>query len=338
MILLTSPTHTLHAPPYEFEQGRVIACRERPERVEALRRGLLARGGWEERGAPPATDADLAEVHDPRLVAFVRRAAESRRAGEYLYPEAFAGPGAPAPLAAEGEAGRWARDVYSPIGAGTYAAAAAAAGLALEGARLLLAGERRVMALCRPPGHHAGPDFFGGYCYFNHAALAARRLSRAGRVALLDLDLHHGNGTQAVFDADPAVAFASLHADPADEYPYFSGYAGERGASGQALNLPLPRGTDGAAYLGALAPALEHLRRFDARFLVVSLGFDGWRGDPLSPWQLRAADFAAAGRLIAGLGLPALFVLEGGYAPRALPNLAGKFMEGYNRGDVRAGP
>jgi acetoin utilization deacetylase AcuC-like enzyme len=180
-------------------------------------------------------------------------------------------------------------------------------------------GERAAFALTRPPGHHAGMDFFGGYCFLNNAALAVQALRDAGlqRVAVLDVDYHHGNGTQAIFYDRADVFFASVHGDPHTEYPYFLGYTDERGAGpgeGCNLNLPLARGSGFGVWRDALAQGLMAIAGFKADALVVSLGVDTFAGDPISGFGLRSADYLAIGEDIAAAGLPTVFVFEGGYA------------------------
>ncbi|MGO9717117.1 MAG: histone deacetylase family protein, partial [Steroidobacteraceae bacterium] len=180
-------------------------------------------------------------------------------------------------------------------------------------------GARAAFALCRPPGHHAARDLYGGYCFLNNAAIAAQYLRDQGaaRIAILDVDFHHGNGTQDIFYDRADVLYVSLHGDPAEAFPYFSGYADETGAGagqGYNLNLPLPRATEFAAWAGALDSALARVRSFGADALVVSLGVDTFAGDPISFFRLQSADFAAYGRMIGGCKLPTLFVFEGGYA------------------------
>ena len=181
---------------------------------------------------------------------------------------------------------------------------------------LLTAGERVVFALCRPPGHHAGRDYAGGYCYFNNASIAARTLAAHGRVALLDVDFHAGNGTQDIFYEDPNVLTVDIHAEPDRQYPYFSGYADERGAGaglGYHHNFLLPYKADDTLYLATLATALAEIRDFAPHWLVLSFGADIYAGDPISDLAVTAPGFAAIGQRIAGLGLPTLIVMEGGY-------------------------
>jgi len=211
----------------------------------------------------------------------------------------------------------WYSHDTDPIVAGTWDASIAAVDIALTAADELLAhGAGGVYALCRPPGHHAAYDALAGYCYLNNAAIAARALGdRGARVAILDVDFHHGNGTQALFWEDPSVFFASLHADPADDYPYFSGFASERGAGageGTTLNRPLPPATEWAAFNDALGDALAAIRDFGADTVVVSLGVDTALEDADS-FRLTGDDFSRLGTAIASLRKPTLFVQEGGY-------------------------
>jgi acetoin utilization deacetylase AcuC-like enzyme len=223
------------------------------------------------------------------------------------------------PRSIEGQLGFYAFAAETSIGAGSWEAAAAAADVAVSGAQHLLAGARGVFALCRPPGHHASRDLYGGYCFLNNAAIAAQRLRDRGlgRVAILDVDFHHGNGTQDIFYDRPDVLFVSIHGDPLDSFPYFSGHASETGVGpgdGFTLNLPLPRGSDYAAWGAALQIALERITSFSPDALVVSLGVDTFVGDPISAFRLQSPDFVHYGRRLGECNLPTLFVLEGGYA------------------------
>jgi acetoin utilization deacetylase AcuC-like enzyme len=214
--------------------------------------------------------------------------------------------------------------------AGTWEASYWAAQCALAGAARLRAGAPAAYALCRPPGHHAAADLYGGFCYLNNAAIAARALGEA--VAILDIDYHHGNGTQMIFYEDPTVLFCSLHAHPDDDYPYYWGAAEERGA-GRGLgfnhNWPLPPGTGDDVYLTALDEALGVIRRFEPRFVVVSAGFDTAPGDPVGGFSLSAAALAEVGRRIAALGRPTLIVQEGGYLLDRLAEYAVAFLRPF---------
>ena len=195
-------------------------------------------------------------------------------------------------------------------------------------------GAPTAFALCRPPGHHAGADYLGGYCYLNNAAIVAQRAhdAGAGPVAILDVDYHHGNGTQDIFEARGDIFFASLHADPATDYPYYWGHADETGTGegkGTTLNIPMPRGTRIDAYLAALDTAAARITAWGAHFLVVSFGADTFSGDPISHFAIETEDFAAIGARIAAMGLPTAIIMEGGYAVGDLGGNVARFLSGF---------
>jgi acetoin utilization deacetylase AcuC-like enzyme len=334
--LLYAADHALHAPINEFDQGRLVPYHESPERIEGVYRHLAAQGmGKPVRLNRKALVEDLLMVHDVEMLDQIRAAASAQGEDQYLYPEFFPIRLSMAnlPKSLAGRMGEFCSDPYSPVGPGTWHAALSAAGLALEGAEILLRGEAPcVYALCRPPGHHAGPDFFGSYCYLNNAALGAHRLLSLGRVAILDVDYHHGNGTQQIFWDEARVLFASLHIDPNVDFPYFSGYAHETGgplAPGSTYNIPLPPGTDSVSYLNGLDAILAAIRAFQPAALVVSLGYDAYHEDPFSAFRVDTAVYTAMGSRVGSLGLPTLLVQEGGYAVHMLPRLAENFLEGY---------
>ena len=207
--------------------------------------------------------------------------------------------------------------------ADTWLSAYWSAQSALSATEAVLNGNRAAFALCRPPGHHAGADYFGGYCFLNSAAIAAEAALAAGRrkVAILDIDYHHGNGTQDIFYARGDVLFVSIHADPATDYPFYWGHADETGegeGEGATLNLPLPRGTRMPQFERALGQALERVAAFGAEMLILSFGADTYAGDPISHFAIETEDFPRIGTRIAALGLPTVIVMEGGYAVGAL--------------------
>jgi len=218
----------------------------------------------------------------------------------------------------DGKLGFYAMDAGSPIHAGTWEAVRSSADVALTAIDAVIDGARGAFALCRPPGHHAAREYAGGYCYLNNVAIAAERCRARGatRVAILDVDFHHGNGTQSIFFDRADVFFASIHGDPHVCYPYFSGYAGETGVGagdGYTANYPLPKGTDWARYEGALDSALRRIAAHRPDFLLVSLGVDTFKGDPISHFLLDLDDYPRMGERIARAGIPTLFVMEGGY-------------------------
>lgn len=229
----------------------------------------------------------------------------------------------------------------TPILEGTWEAAYWSAQCALTAADRVQDGESAAYALCRPPGHHAGPELYGGYCYLNNAAIASRYLSRGGnRVAILDVDYHHGNGTQLVFYTDPQVFYGSLHGHPDEEYPFYWGGADETGA-GQALgtnrNWPLPRGAGDAVYLAALDEALAAIGDFSPRYLVVSAGLDTVEGDPEGGFMLSKEGLGEVGRRISSLGLPTVIVQEGGYLLSKLGEHAQAFLQSFAERSVEMG-
>ena len=309
-----------HAPLRELNNGEWMPYAESADRVHSIAH---------ECGDPqPARDFGIdpiLAVHDADYVAFLRTAHErwraAGRAGDaigYTFPVVRR-----RPLALErvdALIGAYSFDAATPIAEGTWDAAYWSAQSALTALDEIAAhGANSAFALCRPPGHHAGRDYMGGYCYLNNAAIAAQRADALGLgpVAILDVDYHHGNGTQDIFLGDPTVFFASIHADPATDYPFYWGHADERGegaGTGTTLNLPLPRGSEWVAYSPALERALEAIGAWGAKFLIVSFGADTFAGDPISHFALTRSDFAVLGSAIAGYGLPTLVVMEGGYA------------------------
>ncbi len=322
MDIIFSETQRQHRHRAVLYQGQMTDSYEAPERLDAILSALDAAALGP---IVPPDEMDLAPihaVHDEGMVAFLATAYARHAAGdasfEPVFPSFFPPPGQRRrPDTFEAQKGFYCVDMEVPIGPHTWEAARASAACAWTGAQRLLEGERYVYALCRPPGHHAGSDFMGGYCYLNNAAVAARALSKEGaRIAIVDIDTHHGNGTQAIFYTDPDVWYGSLHADPRTTYPFFAGYADEVGAGrgeGTNRNLPLPRGTDDAEYLRALGSLLALVEAFDPRWVVVSAGFDAYVHDPVSTFAVTTEGFREAGRRIRGLQRPTLVVQEGGY-------------------------
>jgi acetoin utilization deacetylase AcuC-like enzyme len=305
--------HRRHRPRTEILYGKPVPHPERPERVEALR-ASLDETRWAGVVVPPREyPLALAErVHEPAYLAHLRaRGAAAREGGphEEWFPYVF-----------PRDRGM---DTGTPLQGATLDLAWGAACVALTGADLLVEGQRAAYALCRPPGHHAAAGAFGGYCYLNNAALAADRLLHsplAGRrgVAVLDLDIHHGNGTQEIFYASERVLYCSVHGDPEWAYPPHTGFAAETGrgpGEGYTFNQPLPEGTAWPAYAGALERALQRIARFVPGAVVLSQGFDTFEGDRWGGFLLHADDYARIGERVRALAVPVLAVLEGGYEP-----------------------
>jgi acetoin utilization deacetylase AcuC-like enzyme len=238
------------------------------------------------------------------------------------------------PLNFAARMGLFSYDAGTPLTSGTWTAARRGAWCALSAAASVLRGERAAFALSRPPGHHAGQDFFGGYCFINNAALAAQALRDGGasRVAILDIDYHHGNGTQSIFYDRADVFFASIHGDPRTEYPFYLGYADETGVGageGCNLNLPLPRGTAFSEWHDALQQAMNAITAFGADALVVSLGVDTFELDPISGFRLSSTDYLQVGETLAKAGLPTVWVFEGGYAVEQIGINSANVLQGF---------
>jgi len=308
--VVLSERHRLH---HLKERGYV----ERPVRIDAVLKGL---DGLAVEITKPRHfgETPIRAVHKAALLGYLARASARLSQKALIYPTVF-----PLrrrrrpPRAFEMRAGYYCIDTFTPLAHNSYVAARAAVDCALTGALLIEAGERFVYALCRPPGHHAEPDAWGGFCYFNNAAVAAHRLSRHGRVAVLDIDHHHGNGTQEIFYRRADVLTVSIHGHPDHAYPYFTGFADERGADagkGFNRNFPLFPGADDALYLKTLDEALRHITRFRPAHLVVSLGYDIMKGDPTGTFVVSATGMRRIGERIGALRLPTLLVQEGGYS------------------------
>ena len=324
METIYTPRHALHATEHITLDGQPFIIEELPARAEILLEAVrtAALGPVlppEDHGLDP-----LLAVHAADFIRYLQTAYEANAAWlgheEAVIPGTFAlgrREGTPPPGIA-GQRGYYAFGTGSPILAGTWEAAYGSAQCALTAADRVLAGAHSVYALCRPPGHHAARDLCGGFCYLNNAAIAARYLTQhtRGRVAILDVDFHHGNGTQAIFYEEPQVFYASLHADPRYDYPFYWGFADERGAGaglGTNLNLPLPKGTEDPAYLAALEVALSPMRAFAPETLVLSLGLDIAAGDTVGGMNITPAGFQAIGERIAAQGWPTVIIQEGGY-------------------------
>ena len=315
MLTFFNEHHAQHAPTSEPPQRIDVVANE------FTRRGL---GRIVTPHGVPLTS--LERTHTPRYLHFLRSAwnewlsQDPHNANRDPLPSVWPGQGMRRdvePDSFTGRLGLYAFDSTTPLTAGTWTAAKTGADCAINAAHALRLGERSTFALTRPPGHHAGADYCGGFCFLNNAALAAQHLLDDGlqRVAILDIDYHHGNGTQDIFYHRKDVLFASIHADPRTDYPYYAGHADETGAGaglGCNLNVPLPRDTSAAQWFLALETACVKMAGFSPQALVVSLGVDGFSGDPRSHFGLASGDFLRIGERIGFLGLPTVFVFEGG--------------------------
>ena len=326
-----------HFPQHFLSSGAPQANPEVPERADRLLQAALASGlelvEPEDAGMEP-----LAAVHTPEYLQFLQNIyrrwcyidGASAEVVPNIHPDRRDGA---YPASAVGQAGFHMLDTGCPIAATTWGSALVSAHTAVQGAALLLDDEASAYALCRPPGHHAGKDFAAGFCYLNNSAIAAQELlAEFGRVAILDIDVHHGNGTQDIFYQRSDVLTVSLHADPQRFYPFFWGHAAERGAGaglGYNLNLPLPRGTGDKDYLDELGKALGRIEAFAPGALVVALGLDAHEADPFQGLAISTAGFGKIASRIAALELPTLLVQEGGYLSAELGDNLQSFLEGF---------
>jgi acetoin utilization deacetylase AcuC-like enzyme len=340
MRTIYSEDHARHHGRSELIDGKLQPCFEKPERAHLVRARVEAVGLGP---VEPPRDFGLdpiRRVHSTDYVAFLESAwAEWTAAhGDYdALPLVWPTPGLRRilPEAIDGKLGYYSIDAGTPITAGTWQAIRASANVALTGADAIAKGsERAIFSLCRPPGHHAGSSFFGGYCYFNNAAIAAQYLRDQGakKVAILDVDYHHGNGTQEIFYARADVLVLNIHADPLQEYPYFLGHAGETGegaGEGFNVNYPLRWGTEWPAWSAALDQACARLAAFAPDAVVVSLGVDTFKEDPISQFRLETEHFPRIGQRIRRLDLPTHFVMEGGYAVEEIGVNAVGVLEGF---------
>ena len=329
MKIFYSETHRKHYPPFEvFDGGKRVPYLENPDRMDKIL-AALRKTDWADFVQPADFGLDpIFAVHDREYIAFLASAwtewldsdpevAASPEQNAFL-PATFAlrrSPRVPSTLL--GKAGYYIMDLSACIVEATYSAALASANCALSAAASSFDTQDSSFALCRPPGHHAGRDYAGGYCFINNASVAANWLASKAKVALLDIDYHAGNGTQDIFYERNDVLTISIHGDPDYEYPHFIGFADETGAGkglGFHKNFPLPADTGDAEYFSALDEALAMIQKFSPNYLVLSTGMDTFDGDPLGKFHVTQNGFAEIGKRIASLGLPTVIIMEGGYA------------------------
>lgn len=342
MIVITSPAHRGHSPAFEIFRGDRVACFETTARADIVE-GVLAQRGHALRLGDVDSKGALQKVHTARYLRFLENAwrdwvaLDPANAGLQPFPSVW-----PVrtlrsdiePSNFTARLGLYSMDNGCALVDGTWAAAKAAADAAASAAKLLLSGEHAIFCCTRPPGHHVGADFMGGYCFLNNAAVAVQSLVNGGlaKVALLDLDYHHGNGSQSIFYERADVLFVSIHGDPVTEYPFYLGHQDEVGTGegeGLNVNLPLAAGCSAGEWLRALDTACERIVDYGAQALVVSLGLDTFAGDPISKFLLQAEDFSQLGARLAQIGLRTIFVLEGGYAAAELGINAACVLEGF---------
>lgn len=315
MLVVYSDIHETHAPVYELYEGNVVQHVEVPDRVETIRSALKDLPNFEIVEPRSFSDSELLSIHENRYKNYLRAQTKSVRSGQRF-------------------ASLYIQDSYTPLTKGAYKAARSAAECALTAAQLVLEGSTVVYALSRPPGHHAETESMGGYCYFNNAAIASEYLSKKGKVAILDIDFHHGNGTQQIFYDRRDVLYVSLHADPTTSFPYKTGFSGEVGVGageGYTHNFIVPNDSTLLGYQEILTKALDKIRQYNPAYLVLSLGFDTYHRDPIGGFSLQTSDFARISRQINELEIPTVIVQEGGYFIPDLGSNAAAFLSEYAR-------
>ncbi|MDT9599680.1 histone deacetylase family protein [Sphingosinicella rhizophila] len=327
------PRQLSHSPSKELHNGAFVPYAEHIGRPKSILAAIGATEAAVDHGEEP-----LLRVHPRDYLDFLwsahkdwRAAGREGDAAGYVWPVVGRRPLDLSRI--DARLGRYSYDGGTPIAAGTFESAYWSVQSALSGLDAVIGGDPVAFALCRPPGHHAGADYMGGYCYLNSAAVAAEAAIAAGksRIAILDIDYHHGNGTQDIFYTRGDVLFVSIHADPKYDYPFYWGHADEEGAGdgeGANLNLPLPRGTALAGFARALDTALARIAAFGPDLLICCYGADTFTDDPISFFDLQTIDYPVIGRSIMSLGLPTLAVMEGGYATDALGGNVAAFLEG----------
>ena len=327
--LTVNHRHDIH---HVRERGYV----EAPARIGAILEKISNSGLFEPLPVKHFSERHITAVHDRAFVRYLKTVCAALPENEAVYPYVFPVRNASRPpIDRATRAGYYCIDTFTPLTHNAFPAASSGVDCTLTAASQLLGGQRLAYALMRPPGHHAERALFGGFCYLNNTAIAAHYLSGTGKVAVLDIDYHHGNGTQEIFYRRPDVLTVSIHGHPRFAYPYFSGFAEERGAdSGQGfnLNLPLAEHLTVERYREALQRAIKRIERFKPDFLVIALGFDTGMGDPTGTWSLRPPDFEWNGHLLGALHLPTLVVQEGGYDTGQLGDYALSFFTGLSAG------
>jgi len=326
-----------HKPVYEWAFGEKLPHPETTSRAENILHALEKEKKYEIVSPTNSPLQYLHDTHDARLF-HLYKSAEKQLTDETFYPSVF--PKRNKTIAYPSDvkhAGYFCFDSGTPLTRSTWMAARWSAACAVNAAKWVESGKaKEAYALCRPPGHHASRDLFGGYCYFNNAALAAKQFRKSGKVVILDIDFHHGNGTQSIFYRDSKVLFISIHGDPKEFYPYYWGHASEIG-SGQGrnynINLPLPSGCDGKEYLRVIrSKVLPIIKDFSPSALIISAGFDTYKEDPIGRFSLESDDYFEIGAELARLELPSVIVQEGGYCTDKLGTNVHLFLTGFLSG------
>lgn len=330
MKILYSPTHLSHVPEFEIFNGHPDAHAEVPSRIENINKSLI-KNGFKVNNLMKKTPISLiVKTHKKEYVDFIKKGSV------FLYPSVF-----PYNDLNQGRKlsnnlanhGKYSFDLYTPMLKNIFKIAHESSSLAYELSEEILNKKIKVgYALCRPPGHHAEKARMGGYCYFNNSAIAAQNLSSKGKVAILDVDFHHGNGTQNIFYDRGDVLTISIHADPNWKFPFYTGFSHETGidaGEGKNINYPLPKGTGNYQYQKILELALDKIKKFSPKYLVIPLGLDTHRDDPIGGFQLTTDYYQKMAKTISDLKIPILIIQEGGYNTALLGDNVVSFLKGF---------
>ncbi len=315
MKIIYSSKHKLHNPAYEVYDMQQAPYAEVPERIEIIAKKFRQENAGEFIAPKSFPISHVEKVHHKNYIEFLKNKSKSLKPTDNFFASYFT------------------TDTYAPMTKDTFVAAKESADIALTGAELLENGEKLIYALCRPPGHHSGAYNMGGYCYINNAAVAAEYLSAKGKVAILDIDYHHGNGTQQMFYDRDDILYVSLHADPREKYPYITGFKEETGIAdgvGFNINYPLPVDASEILYKKTLQQAIKNIKKFNPNFLVISAGFDTYIKDPIAAFKLTIPFYKEIGLQIASLQLPTLVIQEGGYFVSDLGDIAWSLVKGLS--------
>jgi acetoin utilization deacetylase AcuC-like enzyme len=332
MYILSAGNQKNHNPRFEVYNGEQTPHSEVPARIETIESALKREGMKIQRDIKYVPKSLLLKTHNSSYVAFILDASKNLKKGEVLYPSVFNMGGGNDIANLMTKMGSYSSDMYTPLLPATYGSAFESASVAYTVAKKTQEGDQKVgYALCRPPGHHAASALMGGYCYFNNSAIAANYLSSFGKVAILDVDLHHGNGTQEIFYKRRDVLTVSIHADPKYKFPYYTGFINETGegaGKGFNKNYPLKEKTNDKSYHQTLEQALQFIKKYNPTYLVVALGLDTFIEDPIGFFALTTPYYQKMALTIKSLGVPTVIVQEGGYNTEKLGDNAVSFIKG----------
>lgn len=333
MYIVYSPNHTMHNPPFEISNGTQIPHYDKPKRLEVILTSLKRNGFQIEGFSKKAPISLIKRIHDLDYITFLKKMCNQISAEKYLYPSVFSSRSFRQVENSLAKLGIYSSDMYTPLSSKTYQCALDSAAVAYEVAVQIQRNNTSAgYALCRPPGHHAERNQMRGYCYLNNCAIAVEFLSSFGKVATLDIDFHHGNGTQQIFYARKDVLTTSIHGDPSLIFPYFSGFSDEIGLEegrGFNINVPLSKGIKDRQYQKELEKILSRIQDFSPSYLVVGLGFDTHEDDPIGGFALTTNYYSRMAKTIAALNIPTVIIQEGGYNIKTIGRNVLAFLKGF---------